>query len=155
MAQAKVLESESCLPIKQPWRAIEVDKTGCSIEERITINDEIGLVADNKCDANERPGDVKRMLAIHTPLRLEFYVRSARSGLRVDWKAPYNMASDTFSNIVQLARKNETSRSDIVRYGLASKPILELSQDAACKTMPFHYAYSSRVQIESGSSERV
>ena len=29
--------------------------------------------------------------------------RSAQSGPRVDWKAPYGMACDTFSNYVQLA----------------------------------------------------
>merc|ERR1719491_2372926 len=112
------------LAIKEPWRAIEVEQAGCSIEdcqgytlrkmklkasgeivtERITINEEIGMITYNKCDANGSPGDVERVLAIHTPLRLEFFERSARSGLRVDWKAPYGMASDTFSNIVQLAR---------------------------------------------------
>merc|ERR1712045_294891 len=79
----------------------------------------------------------ERVLAIHTPLRLEFYERSARSGLRVDWKAPFSMARDTFSNIVQLARKIETSSSDVVGYGLASKPLVGLSEDAAWKAMIF------------------
>ena len=37
----------------------------------------------------------------------------------------------------KVTRKIETSRSGIVRYGLASKPILELSQDAVCKAMLF------------------
>ena len=57
--------------IKEPWRAIEVDQAGCSIEdcvgytlrkmklkatgeavvERITIKEEIGEVTYNKCDA--------------------------------------------------------------------------------------------------------
>merc|ERR1712045_722344 len=79
----------------------------------------------------------ERVLAIHTPLRLEFYERSARSGLRVDWKAPFSMAQDTFSNIVQLAKKIETSSSDVVGYGLASKPLMGLSEDAAWKAMLF------------------
>merc|ERR1719410_2269837 len=105
------------IAIKEPWRAIEVEQAGCSFEdcngyilrkmrlkatgenviERITINEEIGTVSYNKCDASGRPGDVERVLAIHTPLRLEFYERSARSGLRVDWKAPFSRAQDTFS----------------------------------------------------------
>merc|ERR550532_2970915 len=144
------------IAIKEPWRAIEVEQAGCSVEdcngyvlrkmrlkatgenviERITIKEEIGTVSYNKCDASGRPGDVERVLAIHTPLRLEFYERSARSGLRVDWKAPFSMARDTFSNLVQLAKKIETSSSDVVGYGLASKP-LALSEDVAWKAMLF------------------
>merc|ERR1712038_242838 len=154
------------LAVKEPWRAIEVEQAGCSIEscqgyylrkmklsatgenvvERIVINEESGTVTYNKCDANGSPGDVERVLAIHTPLRLEFYERSARSGLRVDWKAPYSMASDTFSNIVQLAKKIETSSSDVVGYGLASKPLVGLSEDAAWKAM----LYAMRNPAECG-----
>merc|ERR1740123_1129326 len=107
------------IAIREPWRAIEVDQASCStqecqgyilrkmklqasgelVTERITINEEIGIVSYNKCDSSGRPGDVDRVLAINTPLRLEFYERSARSGLRVDWKAPFAMARDTFSNL--------------------------------------------------------
>merc|ERR1719336_1963697 len=145
------------LSIKEPWRAIEVDQAGCSIEdcdgyilrkmrlkatgesviERIIINEESGTITYNKCSAGGLPGDVERVLAIHTPLRLEFYERSARSGLRVDWKAPFAMARDTFSNLVQLAMKIQTSSSDVVGYGLASKPLVGLSEDAAWKAMLF------------------
>jgi len=154
------------LTIREPWRAIEVEQVGCSIEdcqgytlrkmklkasgecvtERITINEEIGTITYNKCDAYGRPGDVERVLAIHTPLRLEFFERSARSGLRVDWKAPYGMACDTFSNIVQLARQVETSSSDVIGYGIASKPIVGASQDAAWKAM----LYAMRKPAECG-----
>jgi len=154
------------LAVKEPWRAIEVDQTGCSVKdcpghtlrkmklkatgeivtERITINEEIGMITYNKCDANGSPGDVERVLAIHTPLRLEFFERSARSGLRVDWKAPYGMASDTFSNIVQLARQIETSSSDVISYGIASKPIVGASQDGAWKAM----LYAMRKPAECG-----
>merc|ERR1712088_1257189 len=63
----------------------------------------MGEIRYNKCDSYGTPGDVERVLAIHTPLRIEFYERSARSGLRVHWKAPYQMAQDTFSNLVQVA----------------------------------------------------
>jgi len=143
------------LSIKEPWRAIDVDQAGCSVEdcngytlrkmklratgenvvERITINEETGSVTYNKCDASGRPGNVERVLAIHTPLRLEFYERSARSGLRVDWKAPNGVARDTFSNLVQLAMKVENSSSDVVGYGLASKPVTGVNQDALWRGM--------------------
>jgi len=145
------------LSIKEPWRAIDVDQASCSVEdcngytlrkmkllktgecvtERITINEETGSVTYNKCDASGRPGDVERVLAINTPLRLEFYERSARSGLRVDWKAPYDVAQSTFSNLVQMATKIETSSSDKVGYGLASKPVAGVSQDALWRAMLF------------------
>ena len=107
---------------------------GC-VTERITIKEEIGAVSYNKCDANGRLGDVERFLAVRSPLRLEFYGRSARSGLRVDWRAPYGMACDTFPNVVQMVRKIETSSSNVISYGLASKPIVGPNQDAAWKTM--------------------
>merc|ERR550532_2923559 len=145
------------LSIKEPWRVIDVDQTGCSVEdcagytlrkmklsatgenvvERITINEEAGMVTYNKCDASGRPGDVERVLAINKPLRLEFYERSARSGLRVDWKAPYSMARDTFTNIVQIAKTIEKKSSDVVGYGLASKPLSGGSQDELWKAMLF------------------
>merc|ERR1712045_815409 len=114
--------------------------------ERITINDGSGMVTYNKCDANGRPGNLGRVLAINTPLRLEFYERSATSGLRLDWKAPSSMARDTFSNIVQLARKVESNSSDVVGYGLASKPATGLNQDSLWRAM----LYAMRNPAESG-----
>ena len=45
------------------------------------------------------------------------------------------MARDTFSNIVQLAKKFESSTSDVVGYGLASKPATEANQDALWRGM--------------------
>merc|ERR1719210_3273461 len=142
------------IAIKEPWRAIEVDQASCSIQdcqgfvlrkmrlkasgelvtERVTVNEEKGEVTYNKCDASGRPSDVERVLAIRTPLRLEFYERSARSGLRVNWTAPYNMARDTFSNIVQLAKKIKSNSSDTIGFGVASKP-LSASQDSLWKAM--------------------
>merc|ERR1712117_380911 len=98
-------------------------------------NERSGLVTYNKCGASGEPGDVERVLAINTPLRLEFYERSARSGQRVDWKAPFGVARDTFSNLVQLAKKIESSTSDVVGYGLASKPVTGVSQDALWRAM--------------------
>ena len=154
------------LSIKEPWRAIDVDQAGCSVEdcdgytlrkmklratgekvvERITINEEMGSVTYNKCDPSGRPGDVERVLAIHTPLRLEFFERSARSGLRVDWKAPYGVARETFSNLVQLAKQVQSSSSDVVGYGLASKPVTGTNQDALWKAM----LYAMRKPAECG-----
>jgi len=154
------------LSIKEPWRVIGVDQAACSVEdcdgytirkmkilatgenvvERITINEEIGSVSYNKCDASGKPGDVERVLAIHTPLRLEFFERSARSGMRVDWKAPYSVACDTFTNLVQLAKKLQSSSSDVVGYGLSSKPVTDIGQDALWRAM----LYAMRNPAECG-----
>merc|ERR1712241_219462 len=90
------------LSVKEPWRAINVDQgsvdvqecagyvqrkmtlraSGERVTERVTINEEMGEIRYNKCDSYGTPGDVERVLAIHTPLRIEFYERSARSGQR-------------------------------------------------------------------------
>ena len=104
--------------------ANDVDQAGCSVEdcggntlrkmklratgeddvERATMNEEIGSATYNKCGASGGPGNVERVLAIHTPLRLEFYERSATGGLRLDWKAPYGVARDAFPKLVQLVK---------------------------------------------------
>merc|ERR1711884_137304 len=119
------------ISIKEPWRVIEFDQTSCSLQdcqgfmlrkmklkatgetvtERITVNEELGTVSYNKCDASGQLGDVERVLAVNTPLRLEFYERSTRSGVRLNWKAPVSTARDTFSNIVQIAKRIETNSS--------------------------------------------
>merc|ERR1712127_598476 len=145
------------IAVKEPWRVIAVDQSSCQVQdcagfltrrmrlsasgelvtERITISEEKGEVTYNKCDASGRPSDVERVLAIRNPLRLEFYERSARSGLRVDWKAPYDVARDTFSKTVQLAKTIEKGSSDVVGLGLSSKAITEVSQDTLWKAMLF------------------
>merc|ERR1712013_763046 len=70
-------------------------------------------------------------------LRLEFYERSTTSGTRLNWNAPYGVAKETFSNIVQLAKTVESSTSDCVGYGLASKPVTDISEDALWKAMEY------------------
>ena len=47
------------------------------------------------------------------------------------------MARETFSNLVQLAKKIDSSSSDVVGYGLASKPVTGANQDALWKAMLF------------------
>merc|ERR1712110_1015611 len=116
-------------------RKMTLTASGERVTERITINEEMGEIRYNKCDSYGTPGDIERVLTINTPLRLEFYERSARSGLRVDWKAPFGVARDTFSNLVQLAKEIESSTSDVVGYGLASKPVTDSTQDALWRGM--------------------
>jgi len=142
--------------IRQPWKAIAVDQDSVEIKEctgyverrmtltatkervleRITINEEVGEVTYNKCTQGGQPGNVERVIAIHTPLRLEFYERNVSDGLRLNWTAPYSMARDTFDNIVQQAKQIEKNSTDVVGFGVASKPV-NVSQDLLWKAMLF------------------
>mmetsp|Transcript_31456 Transcript_31456/g.48772 ORF Transcript_31456/g.48772 Transcript_31456/m.48772 type:complete len:673 (-) Transcript_31456:168-2186(-) len=152
--------------IKQPWKAIDVDRTACEVKdcngyverkmtlkatgecvlERVTVNEEIGEVTYNKCGKDGQPSNVERVLAIHTPLRLEFYERNVSDGMRLNWQAPYAIARQTFENIIKLAKQLEKNTSDVIGYGLASKPISGATQDSVWKAM----LYSVRNPAESG-----
>jgi len=141
--------------IKQPWLAIDVDKDSCEVKdcsgfverkmrlqasgeivsERIVVNEELGEVCYNKCDKYGKPGPVERVLAIHTPLRLEFFERNVSNGVRLNWTAPFDVARQTFENIVKIAQGIETQTSDVIGYGLASKPVTGLTQDALWRAM--------------------
>merc|ERR1712079_734010 len=128
------------ISIKEPWRVLNVDQTGCSFE------DCTGYTL-RKMKLNTTGENVVERITINdSPLRLEFYERSTSSGLRLDWKAPYGMAKETFSNIVKLAKKIESSSSDTVGYGLASKPVTDMSQDSLWKAM----LYARRKPAECG-----
>jgi len=56
------------------------------------------------------------------------------------------IARETFSNLVQLAKKVESSSSDVVGYGLASKPVTGVDQDALWRAM----LYAMRNPAECG-----
>merc|ERR1712018_1083193 len=47
----------------------------------------------------------------------------------------YGKAKETFSNMVKLAKTVESGTSDTVGYGLASKPVTDMSQDSLWKAM--------------------
>ena len=54
--------------------------------------------------------------------------------MRADLKAPYIVTCDTFTNLVQLAKKRQSSSSGAVGYGL-SKPVTNMNQDALSRAM--------------------
>ena len=56
--------------------------------------------------------------------------------MRLNWTAPFNVARDTFDNLVQIAKQVESSSSsDVVGFGLASKPVSGQSSDALWRVM--------------------
>merc|ERR1719511_518479 len=56
------------------------------------------------------------------------------------------MARDTFSNIVQIAKKIKSNSPDTIGFGVASKPISTVSQDSLWKAM----LYAMRNPADSG-----
>ena len=86
-------------------------------------------VTYNKCHAIGRPGDVDLVITISTPLRLEFHDCNTLRNLRVNWEAPFGIARDTFSSLVQLTKRIEIIMSNVVSYCLASKPVTDANRD--------------------------
>merc|ERR1712012_723996 len=142
--------------IRQPWMVINVDEGNCDVKEsngfverkmklnatgevvveRVTVNEEVGEITFNKCDANGQPGSLERVLAIHNgPLRIEFFERNAVDFMRTNWTAPTSIARATFENIVRMAKKLEAKSSSVIGLGLASKPMTGMTQDALWKAM--------------------
>merc|ERR1719197_1149750 len=118
-------------------RTMKLSASGEVVQEKVTVNEEIGEVVYNKY-LNNQPSNLERVLAIHTgPLRMEFYERNAADGMRVSWQAPYQMARDTFENIVKIAKQIEKNSTDVVGYGMASKPLTGMSIDTLWKAMLF------------------
>merc|ERR1719447_1014380 len=117
---------------------MKLTATGEIVKEKITINEEIGEVTYNKCDAQGNPSNMERVLAVHTgPLRMEFYQRNASDGLRTNWQAPYKVAQAAFGNIVKLGQNLEKNKSDIIGYGVASKPMTGMDKDSLWRAMLF------------------
>lgn len=141
--------------VRQPWKVIDVDQSSCevkdcngyverrmrlnatgeSVVERVVINEEIGEVVYNKCTPGGQPSGVERVLATHTPLSMEFYERNAKDGMRLNWGAPYDVARQTFDNIVKLAKSIENNSTDVVGFGLASEPMTGVTEDTLWKAM--------------------
>merc|ERR1712007_315493 len=70
---------------------------------------------------DSRPSDEQRVLCFRKdPLRIEFFERSARTGARVEWAAPYRVATDVFTKLTDIAREFEANQHGIVGYGMVS-----------------------------------
>jgi len=93
------------------------------LREHIRIDEEKGEVVFSKLGADSRPSNKQRVLAFHQdPVRIEFYERSANTGARMEWGAPYKVATDVFSKLTNIARELEAKTHDIVGYGMVSHP---------------------------------
>jgi len=104
-------------------RSMKMPHTGEVVREQIKINEEKGEVVFTKLGRDSRPSDKQRVLAFHKdPLRIEFYERSARTGARVEWAAPYRVATDVFTKLTSIAREFEEKQHGIVGYGMVSHP---------------------------------
>jgi len=108
-----------------------VQRSGCKEErDRVTVNEEKGEVS--YC---EEGAGVERVAAIlKNPFRYEVYQRNVRDKMRVEWALPCDVAQNTMSRMVGLAREIEESPSDVVGYGMVSQPMTS-SRDQVWRAM--------------------
>lgn len=97
--------------------------TGEILREHVRIDEERGEVVFTKLGADLHEGDKQRVIAFHKdPLRIEFFERSKNTGQRMEWEAPYKVATDVFTKLTNIARDLESKMNDIVGYGMVSQP---------------------------------
>jgi len=118
-------------------RTMTIKATGERVREKVTVNEEIGEVVYCK-QKDGKDGKFERCLAIHTgPLRMEMYERNTFDDTRCEWKAPYTVARETFERIVRIAKEIDSRASDVVGYGMSSKPLTGTNQDCLWRSMLF------------------
>merc|ERR1712064_234788 len=102
-------------------RSMKMPHTGEVVREQIKIDEEKGEVVFTKLGRDSRPSDKQRVLSFRRdPLRIELYERSARTGARTEWAAPYRVATDVFTKMTNIAREFEAKQHGIVGYGMVS-----------------------------------
>merc|ERR1712203_1169432 len=124
---------------KEPWRAINVDQgsvdvqecagyvqrkmtlraSGERVTERVTINEEMGEIRYNKCDSYGTPGDVERVLAIHTPLR-----DPVGAGMKVDSVRVQDMSGYMQRSMRLLEKPGSPTVTDNIRVMEGAREIL-------------------------------
>jgi len=104
-------------------RSMKMPHTGEVVREQIKIDEEKGEVVFTKLGPDSSPSDKQRVLSFRKePLRIEFYERSARTGARMEWAAPYAVATAVFTKLTNIAREFEAKQHGIVGYGMVSHP---------------------------------
>merc|ERR1711992_435317 len=96
------------LTIRQSWLVMD---------ESVEINEEDGEITYSM-------GEVQRVAVIHkSPLRLEMYQRNRQDKVRIEWDLPYQVAKETMSKLVSMAKEIEEQHSDTVGYGMHTPPL--------------------------------
>jgi len=118
-------------------RSMTLSFNGERVTERITINEEAGEYSYNKL-RNGALSPFERVLAIRKdPLRMEFFERSARGNMRVNWQAPYDVARNVFTQMVNLAREISSQSGPVIGYGIGSTVLQGVSLNSMWKAMLF------------------
>jgi len=104
-------------------RSMRLPHNGEILREHVKIDEEKGEVVFSKLGPDLRPGIKQRVLAFHKdPLRMELFERSANTGARMEWEAPFKVATDVFTKLTDIAKELESKQHDIVGYGMVSQP---------------------------------
>jgi len=102
-------------------RSMKLPHTSEILREHICINEEKGEVTFSKLGVDSRPGIKQRVLAFQKdPVRIEFFERNWNTGARMEWEAPYKVATDVFTKLYEIAKELESKTHDIVGYGMVS-----------------------------------
>jgi len=108
------------------------------VMEKVTINEAAGEVVFNKLTGDAKESANNRVIAIQKdPLRLEFYERNARDGARLNWTAPYEIASAAMTGLIMSAKQIEKVGGAVIGYGISSGPITGILQENLWKAMLF------------------
>jgi len=130
-AMTKIEERDGAI-----FRTMQLNFNGEIVREKVMINEEAGEISFNKLDSSGRPGRFERVLGVRKdPLRLEFFERSVRGSMRVNWQCPYARAMDVPIKIVQLAKKMSASNADTIGYGIGSQAIAGATVDSCWRAM--------------------
>jgi hypothetical protein len=68
---------------------------------------------------------------------MEFFERSVRGNMRVNWQAPYGVARNVFTKMVDLAREIKSQSGPVIGYGIGSQVISGVSISSTWKAMLF------------------
>jgi len=129
-------------------RSMKMPHTGEVVREQIKIDEEKGEVVFTKLGRDSRPSDKQRVLVFRKdPLRIEFFERSASTGARVEWAAPYKVAQNVFTKLTDIAKEFEAKQHGIVGYGMVSHAYT-CTQDQLWKAMSAVLREPSRFGIK-------
>jgi len=138
---SKVIDVDpSCTKIEERdgavYRTMKLNFNGEVVRERVTINEEAGEISFNKLDARGNPTRFERVLGIRQdPVRLEFFERSVRGNMRVNWQAPYARAMEVPMKMVALARQMAAANAPTIGYGIGSQTIAGATVDSCWRAM--------------------
>jgi len=80
---------------------LKLPHSGEALREQIQIDEEKVEVMSSKLGADSRPSNRQHVSFKQDPLQIEVYERDANTVARLEWGAPYKVATKLFTNITK------------------------------------------------------